>query len=329
MSKHIILGGTGFIGSHVAEALVQAGKQLTALVRPESDVSFLKRLGVSIKAIDNFNQEALQQSFNGFDIVYNCTANVHPHQSLAQYRQTQVELAETIARATAAANCKRLVQLSSVEVYGDFGIRPMNEDYPKRPLFDFQQSLLDREKRLQEVASETGLDIVMLRPAGTYGRRSVVLDLFMKSHKKGEFPMIGEGSKKSSAVDTRDIGRAMVFLGDCVEAKGQVYNLQGYRLSMKGLKLGLDRVTGRETKAQKLPVGLAKVLANILVKFTPYGKVPMITPFIVHVANSSLLINDDKIRALGFETKYGFEDTLDYIVSEESTPLESVSVVMG
>lgn len=316
--KHILFGANGFIGSHVAEVLATEATSSIACVRRGANTEFLQQLGIKIHTIDNFDHETLCQLMNKDDVIYNCIADVHLHKSLQQYNRTQVGLTETLAKAATAAGVKRFVQLSTVKVYGDTPAHFITEEQTFKPLFDFHQTMIDRESVLLKIANSTGLDLVILRPAGTLGRRSPVLKYFLNAHKKGSFPIIGSGQTKFSAVDTRDIGRAMFFLGNAALDSEKIFLLKGYETSWLDLKTELDQIRGINSKTKSLPVWFAKLLGAIWEKLTPYGKSPFLTRFAAHDATQCLLVDDNRIRKLGFNSKYQLSDTMRYIVQEAS-----------
>src|SRR5947209_19277255 len=71
-----LTGGTGLLGSHIAEQLVQRGERVRALVRPGSDTSFLRSLGVELIEGDLEDAEALRRTVAGADVVYHSAAHV-------------------------------------------------------------------------------------------------------------------------------------------------------------------------------------------------------------------------------------------------------------
>lgn len=315
MNKVIVFGASGFIGSHVAQAFINAGMRPTLVLRSGSESSYLQDLGGQIVIQQDFSLAALAKLLGGHGLVVNCIANVHPHQSLQQYNAVNVELTETITRAAARAGCQRLLQLSSVEVYGGSSVKPLQEEDSCKPRFDFQRSLFIREQRLRELATESGMDITIVRPSATFGPRSAFMKMLVGSLSTGQFPILGDGEQVSSAVDTRDIGRAFVFLAQTELAGFQLFNLAAYTFSMQALKSGLQEHLQTPLSYRRMPLGLAKVLAKVLVSVLPYGRIPLLTPFIVHASSSSLMIDDSKLRELGFVPAYNFEDTLGYLVS--------------
>ena len=319
--NHIVFGATGFIGSHVAEALIEAGEAVTAVVRSGSKTDFLQQLGVKTKTLPEFCHDELCQILHEGDVIYNCIADVHLHKNLTQYNQTQVDVTKTLAEVAAEVGVKRFVQLSTVKVYGNTPEHFITEAQALNPLFNFHQTMIDREVMLKQVADETGLNIVLLRPAATLGRRSPVLKYFLDVHQRGSFPMIGSGVSKFSAIDTRDIGRAMVFLGYARLGEDNVFLLKGYETSWQDLKARLDQIKEIKSKSKSLPKWVAKAMAGIWEAITPYGRQPFLTRFMVHDATQTLLVKDSRIRSLGFEPKYDIQDTLRHI-SEEKTQMD-------
>ena len=65
----LVTGGTGFIGSHLANALIARGEGVKALVRKTSNVTYLKKLGVDLIIGDLRNSESIEQAMKGCDIV--------------------------------------------------------------------------------------------------------------------------------------------------------------------------------------------------------------------------------------------------------------------
>ena len=72
----LVTGATGFVGSHVAEALVRRGDTVRALVRAGADTAFLEMLGVAIVRGDLTEPESLKSAVEGIDVVVHCGAKV-------------------------------------------------------------------------------------------------------------------------------------------------------------------------------------------------------------------------------------------------------------
>ena len=322
MKTVLVLGGTGFIGSHVVEALRNAGCEVRCPVRPKvrfmANSTFLEGLGVELVEFENYTSPGLMTLMKNIDVVYNCIADVRLNQSLDEYRKTQVELTRTLAIASAKQPGIRFVQLSTIEVYGETPETVISEDYPCKPVFEFQQSVYEREQVLEQVSKETGLEYVIARPASTFGRRYRLMKFMLDAHQKGRFPLIGDGQHKMSMVDTRDIGRAMVLLGSHPGAVNHVFHICGYEASMMDLKKAIDDISGRATKVQKLPIPIAKFVARCMELFTPKSKVPTLSRFAVHSITSHNRFDASRIGNLGFVAKFSLMDTVENILSHVS-----------
>lgn len=322
--RAIVFGGTGFIGSHVVEQLATAGYNVTAAVRATSNTGFIQSLDVSLAKTDFTDSNTIAQIIDGHDIVYNCTANPKLHQSLDGHREVEVRLTRIITEAAAKANVKRFIQLSTVQAYGS-SLPPesVDETYPCRPEFPFQKASLEREQVVLEVAAKTGLDVAILRPANTIGsrdRQSFFAKMY-KAHCENKYPIIGDGSARFSCIDTRDIGRAMVWLGEIEEACGQTYLAKGFDTSWIELKREIDKVRGVSAKMQNVPKTVAMVAATLIERLTPYTKEPMLTRMAVKSLTTPNLFDDKKLRSTGFHTKHSFEESAANAIDDLKTRL--------
>ena len=332
-SRIAVFGGTGFIGSHVVEALVDAGQDVRCAVRHGSNTGFLQPLGVEIIEIEALSSTGFQASIaeiiRDCSVVYNCTADVRLNQTLDEYRKTQVALTRVLAMAAAAQPGIRFVQLSTIEVYGETPELAISEDYSCNPVFEFQYSVYEREQVLEQIAKETGLDYVIARPASTFGRRYRFMQFMLDAHQKGRFPLIGNGEQKMSMVDTRDIGRGMVLLGTHPDASGKVFHICGYEASMMDLKNAFDLLSGRASRAQILPIPVAKFIARCMEIFTPKSRVPTLSRFAVHSITGHNHFDARGIANLGFLPNYTLADTVKNILAhaDEDYGLKKESMI--
>ena len=74
MSKNLVTGGSGFLGSHLVEALVARGEKVRVLVRPTSKVAHLKSLKVDLIYGDLNNIQSLRKAIQNIERVYHCAA---------------------------------------------------------------------------------------------------------------------------------------------------------------------------------------------------------------------------------------------------------------
>lgn len=303
--KTAVFGATGFIGGYVTEQLKITGHEVTAVVRAGSDTGLLKQWGVPVTVADFTGAESIARALAGTEVVYNCLANPRFHRAPREWGDVEVVLTRRVAEAAARAGARRFVQLSTVKVYGwRMPAQPVDETFPCQPEFPYERQFGEREQAVRSVAAATGLDTVLLRPAGAIGARYRFVARLIAEHRGGTFSVIGDGTVRSSFIDARDIGRAMAWLGEHAPAAGQTYVVRGFEASWLDLKTQLDAVHGHVAKLRSLPVPIAYAIGSALEWLTPTSREPALTRLIVRYASNPAQLDDRKLRATGFSTRH-------------------------
>ncbi|MCO7125324.1 NAD(P)-dependent oxidoreductase [Sporolactobacillus shoreicorticis] len=298
--KAIVFGGNGFIGSHVVEQLHHAGHEVTAVVRFKSDTNFLEQLGVNVVNIDYSNPSQINLAMKGKDIAYNCTAS-QGVQATNTEPTVEIVLTKRLAESAAATDVRHFVQLSSIIIYGFEKEGVIDENYEPIMHYSIQTIQQKRERIVKEIGKRTGMLTTIVRPAGTIGVRGERSSFarFFKLNQSGHFPIIGKGEAVTSFIDTRDIGRAMTFLG----AKKIVgtYLLKGFDVTWMQLKNMMDEVTGRQTNYVSIPKGLNAA------QLSEQG----IDGYAYHTFSVSRIWDDSKLRNQGFHSVYSFQQAVE------------------
>jgi nucleoside-diphosphate-sugar epimerase len=309
--KAAVVGATGFLGSYVAEQLRLAGHEVIALTRAGSGTQRLQRWQVPAVSVDFNDPAGMAGALAGREVVYNCVANPRFRRAPGEWGDVEVALTRRIAEAAARAGARRLVQLSTVKVYGwRLPAEPVDETWPCRPEFEYEKMFVAREQAVRDVAAATGIELAILRPAGAFGARYPFFARLCEEHRRGTFSVIGGPKTRSSFIDARDVGRAMVWLGELPQAAGETYLVRGFEGSWLDLKLALDAVHGKTARLRRLPVPLALVIGRLLEWLTPRPHQPPLSRLIVRFASSPALFNDAKLRATGFCTQYDLATTV-------------------
>ena len=167
--KVLVTGANGFIGRHLCEHLVLAGHPVRAAVR---EVTF-KSPGFDVIEIGSVGpQTDWQKAVRGMDAVVHLVSPSlrETAESSIEYRQVNVLASENLARQAARVGVKRLIFLSTIKVNGEITEeRPFSIDVPPEPVSAYGQSKWEAECALRRVESETGLEVVVIRPPLVYG----------------------------------------------------------------------------------------------------------------------------------------------------------------
>jgi len=228
----LITGGAGFVGSHLADALLAAGHNVTVV----DNLSTGLRTNVPAHArfIHADVRSELDPVFRTVrpEVVYHLAAQVSvpdsvqdPSHDLAVNVQGAVNVLESAARVSA----RKLVAVSSAAVYGAPQILPIREDHVQFPLSPYGLSKLTGEAYVRLIAPIRGLQYTILRPANIYGPRQraegegAVVPAFVTRLLAGKDPVIhGDGSQTRDFIYVKDMVQALVQAG--TRADGMVLN---------------------------------------------------------------------------------------------------------
>lgn len=207
-----VTGGAGFIGSHLADALLGLGARVSIIDDltagdPEYPAALIEKWGDRARFYyaSILEPAALRAACQGAAAVFHLAALGSVPQSIAEPERTMdVNLIGTVRVAEAArhANTKRLVFSSSSSVYGDAPTMPVTEDTPIRPLSPYAASKAAAEHVLRAWSSSYGLSGVCLRYFNIFGPRqpansqyAAVIPAFINAIANARRPTIyGDGS---------------------------------------------------------------------------------------------------------------------------------------
>jgi len=221
--KVLVTGGSGFLGSHVAEQLSAAGHTVRALVRKSSNRAFLSTLrNIEFAEGSVENRASVDDAMKGVDAVVHSAGVVKALNEAAFFEcntQGTVNLLE--AAITHAPNLKRFVHVSSLEACGpSLDKKPVPVDQ-QRPVTTYGRSKLAAERAVIDRKSQ--LPVVVMRPAAIYGPRDVeIFEAFRAVHRR-QYPVIGDGDMLGCYIYGPDCARACIAAIEAPVESGSVY----------------------------------------------------------------------------------------------------------
>lgn len=218
----MVTGGAGFIGSHVVDALLQAGHSVLVLDNLSSGIAGQVRREAQLSVRDILDHGEWQLA--AFD--FGCQAIIHLAAQVSVARSVQDPYLDakenilgslSVLQAGRELGVQKVVFASSAAVYGDPTCIPITEEHPTTPTSPYGIAKLSVENYLRAYASLFSLDFTVLRFSNVYGPRqnahgeAGVVSAFAERLATGKPPVIhGDGEQTRDFVFVRDVARAVV-----------------------------------------------------------------------------------------------------------------------
>lgn len=235
--KALVTGATGFIGSHLVEALLQRGVQVRCLLRKTSDLKWLKDLPIERTLGDCIDKISLAEAVKGVDQVFHL-AGITKAVKEKTYFEINAFGTENLICACLENNprLQKFVYLSSQAAAGPCrnGNKKKESDLCQ-PVSPYGQS-----KRLGEelaIAHAQELPLLILRPCAVYGPRERDIYPFFKLLSKRIKPCLSGEGRHISLCYVDDIVQAVLLAAQSEEPSGEIFFLsdgQDYRLEEVG-----------------------------------------------------------------------------------------------
>lgn len=226
-----LTGGTGFVGSHLAEALLARGVAVRALVR--TDAKWLRGLPVEIVRGDLFDADALRAGLAGAEVVFHVAGLTRAPEPAALERanvEGTLRLLAAAAEAVAAGGPpRRIVVTSSLAAVGPSGAAPLTEDAPLRPISAYGRSKARMEAAIAAHALAGRTTIV--RPPAVYGPREAdIYTMIRTADRQRIFPVVGDGRvPRLDLVHVRDLVAGLLGAAEADAAAGETFFVGGAR----------------------------------------------------------------------------------------------------
>jgi len=312
--RNLVTGGSGFLGSHLVEALVARGEEVRALVRPTSETAHLESLGAELAYGDLNDVQSLRTATQGIERIYHCAALVADWGAWETFHTANVTGVRNLVEAALEAGVNRFVHVSTTDVYG-YPDYPADETAPYRPRgWQYGDTKIEGERLVWTYYHQRGLPVTVVRPASIYGPRSTtfVLDL-VELLKKGSMLHIGTGRKPAGLAYVTNVVDVLLHAADSESSVGQAYNASdGSDVTWRQYVDRLAEIIGVSSPRVVIPYRLA-YLAGWTMERT-YGALrietrPLLTRMVAEIFGTHQGFSISKARReLGYEPKVGFDE---------------------
>lgn len=239
MTRYLVTGGAGFIGSHIVQTLVDQGADVLVLdhfsTGKQENLSGLNgRLDI-LKG-DVRDRSIVEQAVQDVDTIFHQAAFVSVSESMEKPKTCfDINVSATIALFDAArlAGVRRVVFASSAAVYGESDDLPLKENAPARPLSPYAASKRTIEIYGQVYTQVYGLEVVALRYFNVYGPRqrpnstyAAAVPIFVRRLLDSKpVTIFGDGGQTRDLINVKDIVRANLIASMHPDAPGKIFNV--------------------------------------------------------------------------------------------------------
>jgi len=292
----LVIGGNGFIGSHLVPRLVASGRRVTVLDR--TGISSRIKSGLVTYVAGDFSDSALighlvAEHDEVVHLAYATVPNTsfdNPLADLDQNLHPAVQLFDIVARKGA----RLLLVSSGGTVYGEAISTPITEEHPTHPISPYGVTKLTLERYAYLYAVTRGLKVTCVRPANPYG--------------EGQLPFVGQGFV-STAMATAMKGKPITIFGE----HGTVRDYIHIDDLVEGMLVVFENAAANETFNIGSSIGRSNLdVVNAMSTLLQESGVEVCLnyvsarPFDVKVN----VLDCNRIRNMGWQPRVSFEDGL-------------------
>lgn len=295
--KHVtVTGGAGFIGSHLCEALVGAGAEVTVFTRYSSngiqgalrDVSRPVFDALNIVAGDLRDASGVDAAIRGADVVFHLAAHISiPYSYVHPIDVVQVNVNGTanVLEASRRHDVSKTVVFSTSETYGTARYTPIDEAHPMHPQSPYAASKVGADQLALSYARSFDMPVAICRPFNTYGPRQparAVLPTIITQALAGDVIRLGSLTPTRDLVFATDTVRGAMRIAEEPASIGKAINLAtGTEVSIGdlaqtviglfggGKRIETDEARVRPEKSEVMQLLGDATLAGDLLGWTP------------------------------------------------------------
>lgn len=233
----LVTGAGGFIGSHLAEALVRRGARVKAFVHYNALGSWgwldwsPFRKDMEVAAGDICDSNAVFQAMKGVDIVFHLAALIgipYSYHSPESYVRTNIGGTLNVLQAARQLKPKRIVFTSTSEVYGSARYVPIDEDHSLQGQSPYAASKIGADKLVEAFHCSYHLPVVTLRPFNTFGPRQsarAVIPTIVTQGLNGKTIQLGNLRPVRDWTYVSDVVEAFLLAGVSPKVVGRTINI--------------------------------------------------------------------------------------------------------
>ena len=276
--KLLVTGGTGFIGSHLAEEGRHRGAEVVVLgltERPEerANAELLRGMGVEVLAGSITDAALCRRAAQGATHIFHLAVAMREGGKSDEFFESiNLDGTRHLLEAARSHQVERFVYCGTIGIYGHRAPGITSENSPLAPGNIYERTKVSAERLVREFADQCGLPAVILRPADVYGPRDQRLLKLFKGVSRGKFPLFGSGKGRRHMVYVDDVVSAFFKACEQDTALGQGMIVAGpASCTLRELIGEIAAATGSKRFGFRLPLapmlGLAAAVEDVCARF--------------------------------------------------------------
>lgn len=321
--KHLVTGGSGFIGNLVARRLLERGEEVTILDIWE-DPSRPREIAYVEASVTD--RDKVREAMQGVDIVHHNAALVAQTAAGKKYFEVNVEGSRIVTEEAAKVRVQALIHTSSTSVFGAPEQMPITNDTPTRPFEPYGRSKLEGEHVVDEICAKHGIPLITIRPRATLGagRLGIFQVLFEWIRDNRNVYVIGSGDigfQFIHAADLMDFYMTALDLG-----RSGTYNVGTDEFgTLRGDLEKLITYAGSTSKVASLPVWPAVNALRVLY----YAGLSPLVPWHYLTYHKPCYFDVQPLLDLGWKPRYSndamLQESYDWFVANREKQREARS----
>ena len=311
--KALITGATGFVGSHLADKLLEKKYEVYCLKRKTSSTQWLD--GKNVKYVDGdlFSNDTLEKCIKEMDYVFH-VAGVVKAKTKDGFYQGNYESTKNLLEITYKVNpnIKKFVHISSLAACGPARLElSVNENTKPDPITTYGISKLKAEEEVEKYKDK--FPVTIIRPPAVFGPRDAEILIYFKTFSRGLNSVIGFDEKYLSLVYVEDLADGIILAAENDAANGQVYFVcfdEAYNWDEIGTLT--SKLLGKKAIKIRLPHSVLYSVGYLAELFSTFSKKPATLNLekCKDITQLRWVCSNEKAkRELGYNSKYTLEES--------------------
>ncbi len=325
--KALVTGPTGFIGSHLAEMLLENDWEVRALVRETSNKKDIENLDLEYITGDVRDVDSMKKATKGVEAIFHVAALVGEWGRPQDFYDINVKGMENAIEAAAANRVERFIDVSSTSVHGYEGFDKDTEELPyvKTGIL-YSDTKMEAEKLVWQAHAEGRIQASTIRPCMVWGPRDrAFMTKMIFMCKSRMFIYVNGGNHIAGLAHVKNVCDIIVRAAECGEAVGKAFiATDDSDTTVREVVETLCDELSIKKPFMSIPYVVAKAVGSVSEKFfraIGSEKGPVLTKMGVACVGNSLSFDVSRAKKLlGYEPTYrfpqGLHEYIDWFKSE-------------